>query len=339
MTEQQLLDAARGGDERAFGELITAHRSELYVHCYRMLGSTHDAEDALQEALLRAWRGLDGFAGRSSLRGWLYKIATNASLRAIERRPRRALPVDFGAPADPHDPIGAPLTESVWIEPLPDTALEPVDVATPEARYERRESVELAFVAALQLLPARQRAVLVLRDVLGFSAAEVADALDTTAASVNSALQRAHKTVDAHLPEHSQQAALSALGDAELRAIVDAYTDAWERGDVAALTALLTEDATFSMPPQAIWFRGPEAIAEFLSSRPFADGRTFPGVPAPANGQLAFAHYKLDPATGTTSPHGVTVLTIRADRIAAIVTFLMPELIERFGLPATLRRR
>src|SRR5918912_2536447 len=196
--EQQLLAAAQAGDGDAFARLVEPYRAELRAHCYRMLGSVHDAEDALQEALLRAWRGLSAFEGRGSLRSWLYTIATNVCLKAIERRPKLVLPIDYGPPADPHDPLPEPLTESVWIDPYPDAALD----------YEQRESVELAFIAALQHLPATQRAVLILRDVLGFSGAEAAAALETTPASIYSALQRAHKSVDERLPEHSQQANL-----------------------------------------------------------------------------------------------------------------------------------
>ena len=214
--ELELLEAARGGDEGAYGRLIEPYRGELHAHCYRMLGSVHDAEDALQDALLRAWRGLARFEGRSSLRSWLYTIATNTCLNVIERRPKRVLPVDFGPSMDPHDGLGLPPLESTWVEPYPDEpmGLEDTYVA-PEARYELRESVELAFVAALQNLPANQRAALILREVLGFSAQEVADSLDTSVASVNSALQRARKTVDDKLPEQSQQ---TTLRDARRRA-------------------------------------------------------------------------------------------------------------------------
>src|ERR671931_2127588 len=191
--ERDLLDAARGGDENAFARLVEPYRGELHAHCYRMLGSLHDAEDALQDALLRAWRALGRFEGRSSLRSWLYTIATNTSLTAIERRPKRVLPIDYGPPADPHgDGLGVPPIEQVWVEPYPDEATGLQDgYAAPEASYELRESVELAFIAALQHLPGTQRAVLILREVLAFSAAEVAGILDTTPVSVNSAMQRA----------------------------------------------------------------------------------------------------------------------------------------------------
>src|SRR3954465_4302543 len=226
--ERELLEAPGGGGEDAFGRLVEPHRGELHAHCYRMLGSGHDAEDALQEALLRAWRGIARFEGRSSLRSWLYTIATNTCLNAIERRPKRVLPVDYGPAADPHGGPGEPVVESVWIEPYPDESLAPEDgKARPEARYEQRESLELAFIAALQHLPPNQRAVLVLREVLGFSAKEVAESLDTSVASVNSALQRARVAVDERVPEQSQQETLRSLGDDEEREIVDRHAPAW----------------------------------------------------------------------------------------------------------------
>ncbi|HLM36348.1 MAG TPA: RNA polymerase subunit sigma-70, partial [Gaiellaceae bacterium] len=240
MNERRLVEAARAGDEDAFAQLTEPHRRALHAHCYRMLGSVADAEDALQETLLRAWRGLASFEGRSSLRSWLYAIATNACLRAIERRPKRVLPIDYAPAADPHDGLGEPLVESVWVEPYPDERLGLEDgLAGPEARYEQRESVELAFIAALQHLPAGQRAVLILRDVLGFSAREVAATLETTPTGVDSALQRAHKAVDERLPERSQQALLRSLDDQGLREIVDRYVDAFERADVDAVVEML----------------------------------------------------------------------------------------------------
>src|SRR3954470_314587 len=206
MNDARLFEAARAGDEDAFARLVEPHRRALHAHCYRMLGSVADAEDALQDALLNAWRGRATFEGRSSMRSWLYTIATNACLRAIERRPKRVLPIDYAPAADPHDGLAEPLVESVWVEPYPDATLGLEDgLAGPEARYEQRESVELAFIAAMQHLSARQRAVLILRDVLGFSAREAAGILETTPAGVDSALQRAHKAVDERLPERSQQ--------------------------------------------------------------------------------------------------------------------------------------
>ena len=267
--ERQLLDAARGGDEGAYGKLVERYRGELHAHCYRMLGSVHDAEDAMQETMLRAWRGIARFEGRSSLRSWLYTIATNTSLNLIEKRPKRALPVDLGPAADPTEGPRDPLIESVWIEPYPDEQVGLEDgLASPEAKYEQRESVELAFIAALQHLPANQRAALILREVLGYSAKEAAETLETTTASVNSALQRARKTVDERLPD--QQSA----GDAALarrrprQEIVDEYVDAWQRGDVDAVVEMLTEDAAFTMPPMRTWFGGRDEIATFLRASP-----------------------------------------------------------------------
>src|SRR4051794_8678504 len=269
--ERALLESARGGDESAFGALLEPYRGELHAHCYRMLGSVHDAEDALQEATLRAWRALGRFEGRSSLRSWLYTIATNTCLNLIAKRPKRVLPLDYGPATDPHDGLGMPLSETVWIEPYPDETIGLADgFAAPEARYEQRESVELAFVAALQHLPPTHRAGLILREGLPFPAAEVAETLETTVASVNSALQRARKTVDEKLPEQSQQETLRALGDEKLRAIVDAYMEALAGGDVPRVVSMLAEDAAWSMPPLPTWFGGLEEIREFLSFGPLS---------------------------------------------------------------------
>ncbi len=333
-----MLDAARRGDEEAFGGLVEPYRSELHAHCYRMLGSVQDAEDALQDALLRAWRGLPKFEGRSSLRSWLYRIATNTCLNLIERRPKRVLPIDYGPAADPHDALDEPLVESVWVEPYPDERLAMEDgFAAPEGRYEQRESVELAFVAALQHLPARQRAVLILREVLGFSAGEVAEALETTPAAVYSALQRAHKAVEERLPEQSQQETLRSLGDEGLREIVDGYVDAWERNDVEAVAAMLADDATLAMPPIATWFRGREAVSTFLARRPLAGGQSWRIVPTRANGQLAFGHYLLDEEGGAHVAHHVVVLTLDGSRVGEMTAFLLPDVLPYFGLPAEIR--
>jgi RNA polymerase sigma-70 factor, ECF subfamily len=337
VNERQLLEAARAGDENAFAALTEPHRRALQAHCYRMLGSVHDAEDALQETMLRAWRGLASFEGRSSLRSWLYTIATNTCLRAIERRPKRVLPIDYGPAADPHDGLAAPLLESVWVEPYPDAKLGLEDgLAGPEARYEQRESVELAFIAALQHLPARQRAVLILRDVLGFSAREAAETLETTPAGIDSALQRAHKTVDQRLPERSQQAVLSSLEDDALRDVVDRYVDAWERADVDAVVAMLTADGVMAMPPHSTWFRGREAVAAFLAAMPMRADMRWRMIPVRANGQLAFATYGWDEEREIFAAHGISVLTLDGTLIADFTNFLDAELIPRFGLPAEL---
>jgi RNA polymerase sigma-70 factor (ECF subfamily) len=331
--DRELLDAARAGDEDSFRRVVEAYTAELRAHCYRMLGSVHDAEDALQDTLLSAWRGLPRFEGRSSLRSWLYRIATNACLKLIERRPKRVLPVDYGPAADPHDDLAEPLVESVWVEPFPDDRLQG-DLAAPDARYEERESVELAFTAALQHLPPRQRAALILRDVLGFSGAEVAEALETTPDSVYSILQRAHKAVDDKLPERSQQATLRALGDESISRLVTDYVDAWERGDVDALAAMLTDDATIAMPPRPSWYRGRAAVAAFLRAWPLAGALEARLVPVRANGQLAFANYTRRGGAGSFTLHAVDVLTLRGSEIEAITAFLTPEALRSFGLPA-----
>lgn len=330
--QPELLEAARGGDEGAFRRLLEPYQAELHAHCYRMLGSLHDAEDALQDALLRAWRGLSRFEGRSSLRSWLYTIATNASLTAIERRPKRVLPIDYGPPADPHnDGLGLPPVESVWVEPYPDEALGLADgFAAPEARYELRESVELAFVAALQHLPANQRAALILREVLGFSAQETAESLGTSVASVNSALQRARKTVDERLPERSQQATLRSLGDERLRQVVEGYMDAMRRGDVEAVVGMLAEDAGWSMPPLAAWFSGHDALRGFLAFGPLSGDWRWRHVPARANGQAAVGSYCWYEGDQTHRPFALDVLTVDADgRIKDITSFITRSTLSR----------
>ena len=331
--DRELLAAARAGDESAFARIVEAHRTELHAHCYRMLASLHDAEDALQETFVRAWRGLASFEGRSSLRTWLYSIATNACLDAIARRPKRVLPVDYGPQGDLNSDPGQPLVESVWIEPYPDETLGLTDgYAAPEAAYEQREAVELAFVAALQHLPAKQRAVLVLREVLGFSAQEVSTSLETTVASVNSALQRARKTVADKLPERTQQQTLRALGDARVRELVDAYVDAWQRGDAERLRVLLSEDAVFSMPPWSMWWRGGDTIASFAEQAVEFCAEARP-VRVRASGQPAVAYYGQDAETGLFTPAAIDVLTLEGGRIKELTAFVSPELFAHFGLP------
>jgi RNA polymerase sigma-70 factor, ECF subfamily len=321
--EHELLAAARRGDADAFARLVELHRGELHAHCYRMLGSVHDADDALQDALLRAWRSLKGFEERSSLRSWLYRIATNTCLDVIARRPKRVLPIDYAPAADPHQGPGEPVVESVWVEPYPDERLGIEDgFAAPEARYDRRESVELAFIAALQHLPARQRAVLILREVLGFSAREVAETLETTTASVNSALQRARAAVHERMPEQTQQATIRALGDERAREIVQSYVDAWDRGDVEAVVAMLAEDASFAMPPLRTWFRGREAIAVFLAGWPLSGAWRWQHVPAQANAQPARAFYAWDGEAEAYLPFALNVLTLHGELIGDVTAFV-----------------
>jgi RNA polymerase sigma-70 factor (ECF subfamily) len=321
--ERELLESARGGSEEAFAQLLEPYRPELHAHCYRMLGSVHDAEDALQEALLRAWRGLGRFEGRSSLRSWLYTIATNTSLNAIAKRPKRVLPIDYGPAADPHAGPGEPIVESVWVEPYPDERLGLADGrASPEARYEQREAVELAFIAALQHLPPNQRAVLILREVLGFSAREAADTLETSTAAVNSALQRARAAVEERRPERTQQQTLRSLGDARVRALVDRYVEAWERCDVETVVELLTEDASFAMPPLGTWFRGREALRVFLEGWPLSGAWRWRALRVRANGQLALAFYAWDPAAHSHLPFALNVLTLGEAQITDVTAFI-----------------
>jgi RNA polymerase sigma-70 factor (TIGR02960 family) len=302
---------------KEFEAAIAPHRAALHAHCYRMLGSVHDADDALQEALIGAWRGFAGFEGRSSLRAWLYRIATNACLRVVANRPARMSSVDL-APAEPGVHVAAMNEEPIWLEPYPLPA---------DASFAERESVELAFVAALQHLPASQRAVLLLCEVLGFEAAEVATLLETTVPSVNSALQRARQTVATRVPPVSQQATLRALGAERERALVASFVDAWSRSDVAGLVALLTEDARFSMPPIPTWFDGKGAIARFAAARMFATPWRL--VPTRASGQLAFACYQ-GPAFRLGA---LNVVTLRDQSIAEMTGFLDPAVHARFALP------
>jgi RNA polymerase sigma-70 factor, ECF subfamily len=342
--ERELLEAARGGNDDAFRRLVEPHRKELHAHCYRMLGSVHDADDALQDALLRAWRGLAKFEGRSSVRSWLYRITTNTCLDLIAARPKRILPIDHGPAADPGDDLGEPLIESVWVEPYADEMLGLEDgYSSPEARYERRESVELAFIVALQHLPATQRAALILRDVLGFSAREAAETLETTVASANGALRRARKAAAERLPGQSQQVALRALRDDGLGKLVTRYTDAWEQGDIDAILAMLAEDATFTMPPLPTWYRGHDAIALFLTRYALRDRWRL--VAARANGQVAFGCYAWDAETGSHTALSLDVLTLEGTRATEVTSFVTPytrgparqrfaaDVFERFGLP------
>jgi RNA polymerase sigma-70 factor, ECF subfamily len=320
--------------ETEFGDLVEAHRADLHAHCYRMLGSLHDADDALQEAHLRAWRALPKFRGESSFRTWLYRIATNTCLDMIRRRPKRVLPIDYGPSTAMNSPErGQRLPAELWIEPYPDEEIGVEEgPADPEARYERREALELAFVAALQYLLPRQRAALVLRDVLGFTAKEAAEALETTVPSVNGALRRARAALGERLPDRTQQATLRALGDERLRAVVEDFADAFERGDIDAILSLLTDDATFAMPPYPEWRRGREAIAQSW---------LMPGGLPPrlryartsANGQPALGTYLMEPESGTYVPIALDVLTLRGDGISAVTAFREPSIFERFGLP------
>ena len=322
--ERELIAAARSNDESSFERLVEPYRRELHAHCYRMLGSAHDADDALQDAMLRAWRGLARFEGRSSLRSWLYRIATNTCLDLIGKRPKRVLPIDYGPPADPHDALRLPVAESAWVEPYPDEPLELDDgYAAPDARYEQREAVELAFTAALQHLPANQRAALLLREVLGFSAKECAEALDTSVASINSALQRARKTVADRLPERSQQQTLRSLGDDGVREVVASYVDAWDRNDIEGVVEMLTEDACFSMPPASYWYRGHEDLRGFLATGPMSGQWRWRHLPVQASGQPALAFYCWDESEGAHLPFALNVLAIRDRKVSDVTAFIV----------------
>jgi RNA polymerase sigma-70 factor (TIGR02960 family) len=311
-----LLLAARSGDASAFEQLVAPYRGELQAYCYRMLGSLQDAEDVVQESLVRAWRSVGRLDERGYVRAWLYKIATNRCLTAIEQRGRRELPAGIA-------PGTAP-AEISWLEPYPDPS--------PEAQYVARESVELAFVAALQHLSALQRAALILREVLGFSAAEVAGQLGTSAAAVNSALQRARKVIDSTAP--TQQLVLRELGDPAVNDLVSRWTDAWQARDVDAIVAMLADDARYSMPPLPQWYRGKDQIRAFLVRGPLQSRWRF--LPTTANGQPAFGTYLWDDAAGAFVPGGLDVLTLRDRHVAEITAFLDADL-TRFGLPALIR--
>ena len=314
-------------DPRAFGDLAESHRHELTVHCYRILGSALDAEDAVQETMLRAYRGIQTFTRDVSFRAWLYKIATNTSLDALSKR-RRTLPTLSSPPADPSAPLPDPLSDPVWVEPLPTGSSFPVATThNPAREYEASETVSLAFVAALQALPPRQRAILILRDVLEFQARDVAGMLDASTSAVNSALHRARSTMKNK--HHDSQEQLSAIDDA----LLERYVQAWESQDVELLVALLREDASLSMPPWPVWYRGHDAILEILSRHVFvaAADRL---IKTAANGQPAFAIYRQEQEHGGFTALGVQVLTIfrSGKRIANVDIYLMPSLMPAFGM-------
>ena len=335
METSDLIARASAGDHDAFRDLVEVHSHELQVHCYRILGSLQDAEDALQETLVSAWRNLGDFGQRSSLRTWLYQIATNrclSMLRADSRRPRTATPIPGLILPEPTGVSDVP----PWLEPYPDVLLDNlVDQAPgPETRYETTEAISLAFITALQLLPPRQRAVLVLRDVLGYHAGEVAKMLDATQDSVQSALKRARATVDSHLADSGSRPVRQPDTTAE-RQLVTQLTDALERADLQTLVGLLAEDVRLSMPPAMLEYRGIDVARRFFAAVTLRPGRSYRAVPTRANGQPAFGMYLTDPHTGVFRAYGLLVVTIAGDRITAITGFgasVMP----RFGLPRTL---
>ena len=331
-----LITRARAGDGNAFQELTEPYRRELQVHCYRMLGSFQDAEDALQDTLLAAWQGLDGFEGRASIRTWLYRIATNrclSALRSASRRPAKEWNIPEVEPPEP-----TRLGEVVWLEPYPDALLQgAIDMPLgPEARYEQTEAISLAFVTALQVLPARQRAVLILREVLGYQANEVADMLDSTVESVNSALKRARASLQHRLPPTDEHEPPPAPDSPAEQALVAKFVRAWESADLDALVALLTDDVFASMPPMPLEYEGRDVVASFCASI-FRAGRRFDLVPTRANGQPAFGAY-LRAATGIRHGIGLYVLTLTADRICAMTRF-DTSVLPWFGLPRSLPSR
>jgi RNA polymerase sigma-70 factor (TIGR02960 family) len=336
--EDALADArlarARAGDDEAFRELTDPYRRELQLHCYRILGSVQDAEDLVQETLLAAWRGLEGFEGRASVRAWLYRIATNRCLNALRARSRR--PREVQVMDDVPPPTRRP--EAIWLEPYPDVLLEdmPDRSPGPAASYEARESIELAFIVALQGLPPGQRAALVLRDVLGFRTAEVAEMLDTGEGAVKGALQRARATLrDRRLDADRERAPQP--NSASERRLVGRFADAVESGDIDEIVAVLTDDARLTMPPQPLEYQGHEAIAAFLRQRGELRGVPLRVVPTRANTQPAFGCYLPDAHTAIARPYGLIVLTLEADAVAAITWFADTSVFRHFGLPRTLR--
>jgi RNA polymerase sigma-70 factor, ECF subfamily len=339
--EDEVVAAARAGDEPAFAALVERHRGELRVHCYRMLGSFEESEDLVQETFLRAWRNLDGFAGRSSLRAWLYRIATNACLDALDGRARRVLPHHLAGPSEPSAAL-RPRTDIAWLQPFPDRLWEPAgpSAAEPDAVVVERETIELAFLAAIQHLPPRQRAVLILRDVLGWPAKETAATLEGSVASVNSALQRARATLREQLPERRLDWAPSAEPTERELAVLRRYMDAFERADLAAVAALLAEEVRATMPPWPMWFQGRDAVMAALAASwdagsPDHVGR-FRMLPTRANGRPAVAAYVRGPGAAGYGAFAIGVLRIEGDRIVETTAFHDLALFPAFALPTEL---
>ncbi len=335
MVSTDLIDRAKAGDEQAFGELVGRYRRELQAHCYRILGSAIDAEDALQETLLAAWQGLAGFEGRSSLRVWLFQIATRRCLNALRSASRRP-PIAWPPPGI-ELPAANGLGEVTWLEPYPDVLLEGLADAAPgpEARYEAAEAISVAFVTALQLLPPRQRAVLILRDVLGFRASEAAGILDCTEESVTSALKRARAALQ-YQREESAGRQPPRPDSARERALVQRFTQAYEAGDVRGVVTLLTEAAWLIMPPVPLRYQGRELAARFMAATAFRPGRSARLVPTRANGQPAFGLYIRDPRAPVSHANGMLVLTLAGDQISVVTGFHDNGPLAAFGLPRTL---
>lgn len=324
--EAEWLSRARAGDNAAFDRLLAPRRRQLHAHCYRMLGSPFDADDALQETLLAAWRGLAGFESRSALGTWLYRIATHVCLRLISQRPRRITSPDHGAPLQATAELGEAVAGPVWLEPLPDDEWIGHD-EDPATTLQRREHVALAFVAALQHLPGTQRAVLLLREVLEYSAAETAEMLDTSVASVNSALQRAQKTVKERMPVAGGRP----LGEQGLDVLLQRFVSAWEHRDIGAMVSLLAEDARFTMPPLPAWFNGRRFTLMFFAERVFQTPWRL--RPLRGNGQPGFACYMQQAGDDRFRPGGVVLLRLHDGLIDSIDSFIDPAVCRRFGMP------
>lgn len=329
------------GDPQRFGELVEPYRRELQIHCYRILGSLHEAEDMVQETMLKAWKRVETFEGRASLRSWLYKIATNTCLDFLDqKKSRRLLPVNVLPASDPRLQIMPPLPEMTWLEPFPDEWLDDKTAINPEAHYTDLESISLAFLTALQVLPSRQRAVLILCDVLGFSAREAAEVLEQTVSSVNSALHRARKTLNERYQGKSEGTSAQA-NDERSQWLLDHFVKAWESADVDGLVALLKEDAVLAMPPSPSWYQGRADIGTFVAATVFADEGMFTGIaarrwkllPTRANGAPAYAIYQRTQGI-TYQAFGMHVLEHDSDGLSQIISFIDPSLPSRFGLPA-----
>ena len=336
--ESSYVAVAQSGNQAEFGDLIEPFRLELQVYCYRLLGSSLDAEDMVQETMLRAWRRRDTFNKPISFRAWLYKIATNACMNELEKRPRRTLPTALYPASDSREPATAPLDEPIWLEPIPDEWLAG-DIENPEATYASRETISLGFMVLLQLLPRRQRVVFVLRDILHWQAGETANVLGLTVSSVNSALHRARITIAKHYPKHNREAAPLSSEDPGVRQLLQRYVRAWENADVAELVSMLKDDAILTMPPIPNWYQGSAAIANMLATGVFANqtaGGEWRLLVAHANGQPALAIYHCPQEGNSFHPFTFQVLSIDVTtvRITALINFLNPAILACFGLPA-----
>jgi RNA polymerase sigma-70 factor (ECF subfamily) len=336
--DASILAKARSGDSSAFELLSEPYRHELLTHCYRIMGSLEDAEDLVQETFLRAWRRLNTYEGRASFRAWLYKIATNACLDALDHRPKRTLPTALHPAANPQEPILPPKTEPIWLEPFPDELLAPTEAA-PEARYDAREAVTLSFLIALQNLPPRQRCVLIMDDVLDWSTAETADLLGITISTVNSLLYRAHATLEKNYRPQHRDSFKTDPQDEHIKTLLERYVQAWETADINGIVALLKEDATFVMPPSPSWFQGQSAIHSLLSTIIMAgDQRSlWRLLPVQVNGGNGFALYHRENKQTEYQAYAIQTIILDGDLVSGATTFLYPRLFGLFNLPANLK--